>query len=53
MTKHLFYSLLTTFLLAALAEFFRPGFVVLFFNMNWLFLAVVASGMLILTKGEK
>lgn len=50
--KYLFYSLLIIFLLAALAETVRPGFVVLFFNMNWLFLSVIICGIAAGTSGR-
>ncbi len=53
MLKHLFYSLLITFILVVLAETFRPGFAAIFLNTNWLLLAVVAAGILALTKSEK
>ncbi|MFA6272654.1 MAG: hypothetical protein WC693_06215 [Patescibacteria group bacterium] len=46
MVKHLFYSLLITFILLAIAETIRPGFAVLFLNMNWLFLTTVVCGIL-------
>ncbi|MFH1193816.1 MAG: hypothetical protein V1661_02375 [bacterium] len=41
--KHLFYSLLITFILLAAAELLRPGFATNFINMNWMFLALLAS----------
>ncbi|PIR66721.1 MAG: hypothetical protein COU51_02470 [Parcubacteria group bacterium CG10_big_fil_rev_8_21_14_0_10_36_14] len=53
MLKHLFYSLLITFLLLAIAEFIRPGFATNFLNINWLFLALIVSGILALTKSKK
>jgi len=53
MLKHLFYSLLITFLLLAVIEAIRPGFVTNFLNINWLFLLLVASGILALTKSKK
>ena len=44
MFKHLFYSLFITFALLAGLELIRPGFATNFLNINWLFLALVASG---------
>jgi len=52
MLKHLFYSLLITFILVALLELARPNFVANFININWLFLLLVASGISSLTKRE-
>ncbi|MBU4421477.1 hypothetical protein L6259_01480 [Candidatus Parcubacteria bacterium] len=51
--KHLFYSLLITFALLAGIELFRPNFATNFFNINWLFLALVVSGVLALTRRQK
>jgi len=51
--KHLFYSLLITFLLLCAAEIFRPGFVLNFLNMNWLFLVLLIFGALMTLRLTK
>lgn len=53
MLKHLFYSLLITFFLAALAEFIRPSFATNFLNTNVLFLLLIICGCLIFLRQRK
>lgn len=55
MMKHLFYSLLITFLLLALTEFIRPGFAVLFLDTRWIFILLIISGLgsMIFSKKER
>jgi hypothetical protein len=49
--REFFQVFLVTYLLLTLAETFREGFVSNFFNMNWLLLVVLVSGiMMVLTE---
>ena len=50
MSRHLFYSLLITFIMTAMLELARPNFVTNFINVNWLFFILIASGIIALTK---
>jgi len=44
--KHIFYSLSITFILFSVVELIKPGFVVNFFNMNYLLLIIIIFGLI-------